>query len=83
MFLGFVKVGGYNGLWEKYGDFMGKLYNFMNVINISINGIDLSSCFVLIFYWDYMFRLIDDFDYFWLGLWIILLIMGIWYWCID
>lgn len=92
MFSGFIEVGGYNGLWEKYGDAMGKPYTpgggSANVTgNMSTvmptNGSDLSSCFKLTPYWDHMFRPIDDPDYPWLGLWTTLPIMGIWYWCTD
>ena len=92
VFLGFVKVGGYNGLWERYGESMGKPYyapvTYSNATNnatntSSTNGTDLSSCFALTPYWDHMFRPIDDPDYPWLGLWTTLPIMGIWYWCTD
>lgn len=81
MFSGFVEVGGYNGLWEKYGQSMGKPYVPVNAT--LDNGTDLSSCFALTPYWDHMFRPINDPDYPWLGLWTTLPIMGIWYWCTD
>ena len=83
MFAGFVEVGGYNGLWEKYGQSMGTPYIPVNATNTSSNGTDLSSCFELTPYWDHMFRPISDPDYPWLGLWTTLPIMGIWYWCTD
>ena len=83
VFLGFVKVGGYNGLWEKYGQSMGTPYTPVNATNTSSNGTDLSSCFALTPHWDHMFRPINDPDYPWLGLWTTLPIMGIWYWCTD
>lgn len=81
--LSFVEVGGYNGLWEKYGQSMGTPYIPVNATNTSSNGTDLSSCFELTPYWDHMFRPISDPDYPWLGLWTTLPIMGIWYWCTD
>lgn len=34
-------------------------------------------------YWANMFRPIDDPDYPWLGIWLSLPIIGIWYWCTD
>ncbi|XP_020600518.1 sodium/glucose cotransporter 5-like [Orbicella faveolata] len=79
--LSFIEVGGYNGLWEKYGQSMGKPYVPVNAT--MDNGTDLSSCFALTPYWDHMFRPINDPDYPWLGLWTTLPIMGIWYWCTD
>ncbi|XP_073228914.1 sodium/mannose cotransporter SLC5A10-like [Porites lutea] len=42
-----------------------------------------SECFKLTEYWSNMFRPLDDPDYPWLGLWITLPIMGVWYWCTD
>ena len=81
MFSGFVKVGGYNGLWESYGQSMGKPYTPVNAT--ASNETDLSSCFKLTPYWDHMFRPLNDPDYPWLGLWTTLPIMGIWYWCTD
>jgi len=81
LFSGFIRVGGYNGLWERYGDSMGEPYV---PVNTTVdNSTDLSSCFALTPYWDHMFRPIDDPDYPWLGLWTTLPIMGIWYWCTD
>lgn len=94
-----MEVGGYDGLWEKYGDSMGTAYSptvapttpSNTTLNITANmstvmpstAADLSGCFKLTPYWGNMFRPIDDPDYPWLGLWTTLPIMGIWYWCTD
>lgn len=42
-----------------------------------------AECFKLTENWSNMFRPLDDPDYPWLGLWITLPIMGVWYWCTD
>ena len=106
-FSGFVKVGGYNGLWEDYENAMGKPYVAQSTVmttlatNVSTTAATLATtmanittilptnttsnpgCFKLTPYWGNMFRPLDDPDYPWLGLWITLPIMGVWYWCTD
>lgn len=42
-----------------------------------------TSCYKMTPYWGNMFRPLDDPDYPWLGLWITLPILGVWYWCTD
>jgi hypothetical protein len=54
-----------------------------NVSNASSSNSSNSSCYAVTSYWANMFRPIDDPDYPWLGLWLSLPIIGIWYWCTD
>ena len=42
-----------------------------------------SSCYSMTPYWPNMFRPASDPEYPWVGLWIALPIIGIWYWCTD
>lgn len=91
--MSFVRVGGYNALWERYGTVVGK--SVLDTVasnitsNITSNATNASSpsaldaCFKLTPQWGHMFRPIDDPDYPWLGLWTTLPIMGVWYWCTD
>lgn len=105
--LSFVKVGGYNGLWEHYGTALGEPYvpkaTMMPTMNPNIstaattiattlanmstvlptNATTLTGCYKMTPYWGTMFRPLDDPDYPWLGLWITLPILGVWYWCTD
>lgn len=96
--LSFVKVGGYDALWEGYGSAVGKsvLIGAQTMMANSTNSTmgnntmgneslssGLEACFKLTPEWGHMFRPIDDPDYPWLGLWTTLPIMGVWYWCTD
>ncbi|XP_031566572.1 sodium/glucose cotransporter 5-like [Actinia tenebrosa] len=91
--LSFIKVGGYDGLWSKYGSAIGKPYippvaansTLLNASYAMMNTTNstTSSCYKLTPYWGNMFRPLDDPDYPWLGLWTTLPIMGVWYWCTD
>ena len=87
LFIGFLKVGGYNAMWELYGTAIGKSVS-TTAGNITTAGNATTSnmttaCFKLTPYWGNMFRPIDDPGYPWLGLWTTLPIMGVWYWCTD
>ncbi|KAK2553959.1 Sodium/myo-inositol cotransporter 2 [Acropora cervicornis] len=52
------------------------------VANMTTSSLD-TSCYKMTPYWSNMFRPLDDPDYPWLGLWITLPILGVWYWCTD
>lgn len=52
------------------------------VANLTTSSLD-TSCYKMTPYWSNMFRPLDDPDYPWLGLWITLPILGVWYWCTD
>ena len=89
---GFLKVGGIEGLWEKFPNAVGSpylpaLFNNTTVATITPTNISnqshLSSCYQVTPYWGNMLRPLDDPDYPWLGVWTTLPIMGIWYWCTD
>ena len=70
-------------LWEGFPKAVGTVYNtsISNYTNTSVTNV--SSCYAMTPYWANMFRPIDDPDYPWLGLWLSLPIIGIWYWCTD
>lgn len=89
-----MKVGGIDGLWEKFPDAVGSPY--MPPVNQSLNGSfavamtinssnqsALDACFKVTPYWGNMFRPINDPDYPWLGLLTTLPILEVWYWCTD
>ena len=61
----------------------GSPYNSTNATSLTSNSSNTSSCYTVTSYWGNMFRPIDDPDYPWLGLWLSLPIIGIWYWCTD
>ena len=88
--LGFVKVGGIEGLWEKFPDAVGTPYipstNNSLAVVAATNGSNQSAidaCFKVTPYWGNMFRPINDPDYPWLGLITTLPILEVWYWCTD
>ncbi|EDO46200.1 predicted protein, partial [Nematostella vectensis] len=79
--LSFMKVGGHDGLWSKFGT-IAATTSALNLTNSSV-ALGAQSCYKLTQYWGNMFRPLDDPDYPWLGLWTTLPIMGVWYWCTD
>ncbi|CAB4009905.1 sodium glucose cotransporter 5-like [Paramuricea clavata] len=87
--MGFNEIGGIDALWDKFplvaGHYSNNLTLPTNVsTNVSIDApINASNCYTVTPYWANMFRPIDDPDYPWLGLWLSLPIIGIWYWCTD
>ena len=42
-----------------------------------------TGCFSMTPYWGNMFRPASDPEYPWIGLWVALPIIGVWYWCTD
>ncbi|XP_031565943.1 sodium/glucose cotransporter 5-like [Actinia tenebrosa] len=90
--LSFIKVGGHDGLWSKYDSALGTPWkapvanasNASVMATVALNGSNVTQgCYKMTPYWGNMFRPLDDPDYPWLGLWTILPIMGVWYWCTD
>ncbi|XP_046859690.1 sodium/glucose cotransporter 5-like [Xenia sp. Carnegie-2017] len=83
--IGFNEIGGIDKLWEKFPQAVGAPYiaNDTNNSAITNNSSNMSSCYAMTGYWANMFRPIDDPDYPWLGIWLSLPIIGIWYWCTD
>ena len=52
--------------------------------NMSVFGNDtINNCYSMTPYWSNMFRPASDSEYPWIGLWVALPIIGIWYWCTD
>lgn len=87
MLVGFNEIGGIDALWDKFPNAAGEPFiaNKTNATGMSANATAnyTSSCYTMTKYWGNMFRPLDDPDYPWLGLWLSLPIIGIWYWCTD
>jgi hypothetical protein len=84
----FSEIGGAAALWEKFGTAV-VAANSMNMTgnntmsNMSTNSNTTAGCYSMTPYWSNMFRPASDPEYPWVGLWIALPIIGIWYWCTD
>ncbi|EDO46199.1 predicted protein [Nematostella vectensis] len=83
--LGFDKVGGHSGLWEKFPKAVGKPWRPPNTsLPLNLTNATIESCFKVTPYWGNMFRPLDDPDYPWLGSWTtVFFVIGVWYWCTD
>ena len=81
---GFIEVGGYDALWEKFPSAIGKPIGFnASIHNMSNTSSPYESCYKITPYWANMLRPADDPNYPWVGVWTTLPIMGVWYWCTD
>ena len=71
-------------LWEEFPKAVGSRWTNSTINSTIANAtVNISSCYKMTEYWANMFRPIDDPDYPWLGVWLSLPIIGIWYWCTD
>ena len=92
-FLAFHEVGGINALWEKFGEIASSNMTAHTMGNITVNmtgnitanmtNTTMNNCYSMTSYWGNMFRPLSDPEYPWIGLWVALPIIGIWYWCTD
>ena len=85
--IAFDKVGGVEALWNEFGKVTVPVVTNMTsnntMGNMSTHSNTTSSCYSMTPYWSNMFRPASDPEYPWVGLWIALPIIGIWYWCTD
>ena len=92
-FIGFQKVGGIQGLWEKYPHSVGvpittttattttaTLATFKYNVTKDYN---VTACYGVVEDWAHIFRPFDDPAFPWLGVVFSLPIIEIWYWCTD
>ena len=67
-------------MWDKFGVVA---MTAGNMTNTTMSGNTTSGCYSMTPYWSNMFRPASDSEYPWVGLWVALPIIGIWYWCTD
>jgi hypothetical protein len=84
----FDKVGGVEALWDKFGTVAITAANMtsnttMRNMSDYSNTTSNAGCYSMTPYWPNMFRPASDPEYPWIGLWVALPIIGIWYWCTD
>ncbi len=75
-------------MWDKFGDVTVTLNNMtsnntMGNMSSYSNTTSSGGCYSMTPYWSNMFRPASDPEYPWIGLWVALPIIGIWYWCTD
>lgn len=96
--IGFNKIGGLAGLWEKYPYAVGKSITattniinttevfsptIMSVLQNTTTAMNSSACYAVDDNWNHIFRPVSDGNFPWIGVVFSLPITGIWYWCTD